>query len=116
MMTKYLIMRADGTSELREIDWPSHPHYVRIKELISPLLDGGEIEHVSCLADFDGGTNYQRSDMIVDEHFIDKRLPRNDAATELYRRAALLRMPGREPESLPPICGPAILFSRRIWF
>jgi hypothetical protein len=115
MMTKYRIMRPDGTSDLREVDWPSHPNYERIRDLLSPLLDGGDIECVNCLADFEGGSNYQRSDMIVDEEFIAKRLPRNEAATEIYRRAAMLRMPGREPETLPPICGTAILFNRIIW-
>jgi hypothetical protein len=115
MVTRYRIMRPDGTNELREVDWPSHPNYERIRDLVAPLIDNGSIECVHCLADFEGGTNYQRSDMIVDENFLERRLPRNEAATKIYRRAAMLRMPGREAETLPPICGTALLFDRIIW-
>lgn len=116
MSTEYLIMRAHGPSEKRLIDWPRQPGYDRVRELIEPLLDGASLEQVSCLADFQGGSNYQPSDMFVDDRGRDKRLLRNEPATVIYRRASLLRMQSRDPESLPAIHGTAILFNRRIWF
>lgn len=116
MKTRLLIMLPDGTSEIRDVELPRQPGYCRLNELLTPLLDGADLEHVSVLADFDGGTNFVRSDMFVNEIGVLEGLPLNSAATEIYRRAAMLRAPSREPETLPSICGPAILFDRQVWF
>jgi len=81
---------------------------------------GVSLERVRVLADFEGGVNYQPTDMIVDEDFREKRLPRNEYATTIYRRATMLgRTPVRtpsDPEMLPDILGTAVLFDRRVWF
>lgn len=114
--TRLLIMRPGKPHETVEIDLRREPGYDKLREVLTPLLDGADLEHVSVLADFDGGTDYQRHDMFVDETGQLKSLPRNEAATAIYRRNALRRRPGTDPEDLPCIVGPAVLFDRIVWF
>lgn len=121
MLTKYLIMRPGQSHETGEVhDWPREPGYDRIAALVRPLLDGADLEQVSVLADFGGGTRYEQLDMFVDDEGLIKNLPRNEAATLIYRRAAMMGKaripPPTDPESMSYIAGPAVLFSRRVWF
>lgn len=120
MKTRILIMRPDQSHETREVDLPADPGYERLRTIIAPLLDKGTLEHVSVLADFDGGKKYQPLDMFVDDCGLLKNLPRNEAATIIYRRANQLGRSGiakaADPEMLSFICGPAVLFDRRVWF
>jgi hypothetical protein len=99
MKTKYTVIRPDRPHETHEIDLPKEPRFERIEALVSPLLDGGNIEHVNVLADFEGGSDYRRSDMFVDERGHDKLLPFNEAASAIYRRAHLTRHPSTDPKS-----------------
>lgn len=118
MITRYRIMRPGELHVTGEVDWPEQPGYAAIKGLVEPIL-GGRLEHVTVLNDFDGSANERRGDMFVDEHSaidLATRMPRNEAATAIYRRATLHREPHTAPETLPAIYGPAILFSRRIWW
>jgi hypothetical protein len=91
-----------------------------LRELINPLFNGGRLEHVTVLADYDNGLNFNRADMFVGDAGQRKDLPRNDAATVIYRRATLCGRSAtpipNDPEELPFIQGPAVLFSRRVWF
>jgi hypothetical protein len=122
MLTKYLIMRPELPHETREVhDWPREPGYDRIASLLEEFFPGGRFEQVSVWADFAGGTHYGALDMFVDGEGLIKNLPRNEAATAIYRRAALmgksrLPAPPSDPEQMSFIAGPAVLFSRRIWF
>lgn len=120
MKTCICIMRPDQPHESRELDLPGKPGYAGLKDLLKPLLDGADLERVAVLADFSGGTDYQPTDMFVDEMGTLKRLPRNEAATAIYRRATMMGRSGapkpKDPEDLPAIYGPAILFDRRVWF
>lgn len=52
--------------------------------------------------------------MFVDEMGALKRLPRNDAATKIYRNSFLSKRPDDDPEKLPLIAGPAVVFLRRV--
>jgi hypothetical protein len=62
-------------------------------------------EHVAVLH---GG---ERRDMFVGEtSAINGRHIRNIRATEIYRNNTLTQSPGVDPESLPTISGPALLF------
>lgn len=120
MTTKALIMRPDGSCETREYELARAPGYDKLKEILTPLLDGAALEHVAVLADFSGGVKYGALDMFVDDTGLLKNLPRNEAATLLYRRANLMGRSAApkasDPEMLSFICGPAVLFSRRVWF
>jgi hypothetical protein len=54
--------------------------------------------------------------MFVDEDGHGRERPRNEAATTIYRANWLRQHPGVDPETLPWIAGPAVLFDRRVWF
>lgn len=118
--TKFLIMRSDLPHETQTIELPRDPGYIALRNIIAPLLNKGNLEHVSVLADFHGETNYKPLDMFVDDSGLIKGLPRNEAATLIYRRANLMGRSAApkvaDPEQLSYICGTAILFSRRVWF
>ena len=124
MKTTYTVLRADGTKETGEVDWPEQPEFGQIKAFVTPLIpsltgvgpDGKPLprfawhEHVAVL--WEG----ERRDMFVDEHFIEKRLPFNEEATKVYRNNWLTMHPDADPETLPPIHGDAVIFGRRVWF
>ncbi|MBS7703263.1 hypothetical protein [Chelatococcus asaccharovorans] len=110
MKTVFEILRADGTCETHETDLPAEPGFEALKALIEPHLEGGRMEHVSVLV------QKCHCDMFVDEIGLLKDLPRNEAATEVYRANALAWNPEVDPEALPYIAGPAVLFHRRVWF
>ena len=55
------------------------------------------------------------TDMFVDEMGALRRLPRNDAATRIYRNGFLSKRPDDDPEKLPYIAGPAVVFLRPVW-
>jgi len=55
-------------------------------------------------------------DLFVDETGALKDLPRNEAATTIYRANAIAHMPDvKDPEELDAVFGVAILFHRRVW-
>ena len=105
-----VIMPGDGASRDQSIDWPREPGYDKLKALIEPLIGGGRLEHVSVLHDG------KRRDMFVDDKGRMKGLPRNDRATAIYRTNWLTQHPEVDPETLPFIAGPAVLFMRRVWY
>jgi hypothetical protein len=112
MKTTIKIFRPDGTVEERDVSdtMTAEPGYSALRDLITPLLDGRNMEHVSVLHDG------QRADMFVDEEGHLLGLPRNEAATTIYRNNWLTQHPDVDPETIPFIVGPAVLFSRRVWF
>ncbi len=116
MMTAYTIFRADQEPEQAEADLPAQPGYAALAALIEPILDGAPLEHVAVL--YEG----ERRDMFVDELgavALTTRgpLPRNEAATTIYRNRWLSQHPGADPESIPAIYGTAVLFTgRQVWF
>ncbi len=115
METKVLIMRPDEPNEGRTVELPRRPTYDQLAAIVRPLLAVDWFEHVTVLADFNGGLAFRRSDMFVDELGHPKNLPRNEAATIIYRRNALLNQGARDPEALDWIAGPAVLFERIVW-
>lgn len=106
-MLSLAIYRADGTSEMREVEKPEG--YDAIRALVEPHLDGARMEHVTILL------NGKRSDMFVDEFSRIHNLPRNEKATAIYRANWLSRYPETEPEEMPWIAGPAVVFSEMVW-
>lgn len=110
-MTVITIMRPGMPEEVREVELPAAPGYRKLDELLRPLLDGNDLERVNV---FWSGAY---TDMFVDETSALKGPPRNEAATAIYRNNWLTHQePGADPESLPAIYGPAVLFNRRVWF
>ena len=116
---RILIMRPDAPHETREVAFKGAPDYRQLDALLRPILDGADLEHVTVLASFTGEPPYERADMFVDEMSALKQLLRNEAATLIYRRASMMGRTGRpapaDPEDIPAIYGPAVLFERRVW-
>ncbi|WP_316172096.1 MULTISPECIES: hypothetical protein [unclassified Bradyrhizobium] len=121
--TRYRVVLPDHAelveSAICELLWPQVPGYSRLSQLIPALVEG-RLEHVAVLSDFDGGDSFVRSDMFVNEDFRQHGLRRNELATTIYRRATLSGRSGspvpEDPEELPEIGGPTVLFDRQVWF
>lgn len=110
MKTVITILHVNGQQEQREVDLPEEPGYHTLRDLVSPILNGADIERVNVL--HEGGY----TDMFVDDSGLLLGLPRNSAATAIYRHNVLTHEPDVDASSLPAIYGDAVLFSRRVWF
>ena len=112
--TDYIAFFPDGSTRSGFVQWPRNPGLALIKQLVLPLLGDHEpLEQVAVLY------KDRPADMFVSElgHLeLDTRppLPRNDAATDIYRAHWRGKYPGDDPERLPWIAGPAVLFTNRI--
>jgi hypothetical protein len=113
------ILRVGEPAEVRVVWWPRRegggPGYHWLRTFVEPLLGHEPLEHVSVLWD------NRQADMFVSElgrvHMTTRPpLPRNEAATIIYRTAWLRREAETAPERLPWIAGTAVLFERRVWF
>jgi hypothetical protein len=102
--TRILIISADGTTEDRQVTFAATPNYDSLRKAMEGVFDEG-FEHVNVLLDD------RRRDMFVGEtSAINGRHSRNEKATTIYRNNALTRSPGIDPETIPAIYGPAVLF------
>lgn len=108
-MTTITIMRPDQEPDTQAVDLPERPSFEQLRTIIAPLLDGG-MERVRVF--WEGAY----TDMFVDDRGLTKGLAINTKATEVYRNNVLTHEPGTDPHSLPMIFGPAVLFSRPVWF
>lgn len=85
------------------------PNLDSLRKVIEPHLDGQKLEHVAVL------WNGKRCSMFVGDHSAFDRI-RNVEATAIYRNNWLTQHPGTDPEDLPAVSGPAVLFDRNVWF
>jgi hypothetical protein len=106
--TGLIILRPDGSREDRSVDMAGDPGLAELRDVLEPIL-AGRPEHVAVLHEG------RRTDMFVDEAFAPKGLPRNEAATAIYRAWWLKRCPSDDPETLPWIAGPVVIFDRIVW-
>jgi hypothetical protein len=100
----------DSAVKTGTIEWPGEPGFDAINKLVQPLIGGGHIEHVSVLHEG------KPRDMFVDEEGLIKGFERNERATRIYRTNWLTRHPDCDPETLNFIAGPAVLFTKRVWY
>lgn len=115
--TSWKLIRVNGDVSDFHGELFREPGYDVLNVIIKPLLDRADMEHVSVLANFDlSSTDYRPLDMFVDDIGLKKGLPRNEAATTIYWRNWMTYHPGANPEALHFISGPAVLFSRRVWY
>lgn len=115
MDTTYTVYLPDGTKTEHTVSgWGDEPGYDDICKVVLPILHKtrpqAELEHVTVLHDG------ERRDMFVDEMGMLVGLPINVEATKIYRCNALKHNPSGNPDDLPFIYGPAVLFGRRVWF
>lgn len=99
----------DVAREERAAKMPADPSYSQLCKVLDPLFFNRRWEHVNVL--FEGC----RADMFVDERGRLDDLPRNEAATAIYRAGWLARYPESDPEDLHWIAGTAVLFERIVW-
>jgi hypothetical protein len=109
--TKYRVFRETGTVTDHEILMEKKAVYDELRSLVEPHLNGARLLHVKVRCPELG----LWTDMFIDDMGALKRLPRNEAATKLYRNGILLKKPNADPEELPYIAGPAVVFLRPIW-
>jgi len=90
------------------------PAYAELAAKVAPLI-GGSIEHVRI---WDKHQEIYAS-MFVDEQSISKGLPRNEAATKIYRANMIAHSKDPraklDPERLPAIYGAAVVFKCNVW-
>jgi len=80
-------------------------------------ITGDPMEHVNVFADFEGGRDFRYLDMFVNEMGHIEGMQRNERATAIYRNNVMVHEAVAPPaETLPWIAGPAVLFSKRVWF
>ena len=91
------------------VHWPARPSWNQIRSLVLPLLEYEPMAHLPVLY---GNT---RGDLFFGEDAEKQGLFRNGVATSIFRAALLRRDLGRDPETLPVIYGPAVVFHRQVW-
>jgi hypothetical protein len=109
--TTYRVFSEAGTFADHEVLIEKKPRYDELRSLVEPHLGGARLMHVRVLCPYLG----QWTDMFVDEMGALRRRRRNDPATLIYRNGFLSKHPGDDPEKLPYIAGPAVVFLRPIW-
>ena len=109
MKTDFTVLYPDGRRERKSVDWPEEPGYERIRNIVELYLDGGIMERVNVFWD------EKYTDMFVDDGRHGKKLPRNEAATEIYLNNIRVHAPAM-PIGSAHIVGPAVLFDRKVWF
>jgi hypothetical protein len=109
--TTYRVFKETGTFDDHEVLIDKKPLYDELRSLVEPHLGGARLMHVRVLCPLLG----EWTDMFVDEMGALRRLPRNDAATKIYRNGHLSKRPNDDPEKLPYIAGPAVVFLRTVW-
>jgi hypothetical protein len=109
--TIYRVFAETGAYADHEIQMAKEPVYEDLRRLIEPHLCGARLMRVRVLCPTLGDW----VDMFIDDMGALKRLPRNDAATTIYRNGHLSKNPNDDPETLPYIAGPAVVFLRPVW-
>lgn len=112
MLTTFYIIPEIGEMKQMETQLAPKPSLDALRQLVEPYLDGEKMERVRV---FQFG---EYLDMFVGERSaINGRAIRNVRATDIYHNNMRTHDPkGYDAATAPPICGPAVLFRRRVWF
>jgi hypothetical protein len=109
--TRYRVFTETGGRVDHEILMEKKPVYQDLFALVEPHLGGASPMHIRVLCPFLNAW----TDMFIDDMGALKRLPRNEEATRIFRNGYLAKRPGDDPEKLPYIAGPAVVFLRSLW-
>lgn len=115
MQTQYQIIGTDSIARLCEVDWPREPSFEQMKALIEPLIQT-PCYSTSYMEQVRVWHEGQYVSMFVDDMGALKKLPVNEAATLIYHANMLQEHPGADTSDWPKIHGPAVLFSRNVWY
>lgn len=116
MKTKYKVIQIDGMVTEGSVDWPKAPDFAQIKALIEPLIQtpGKPYAYLEHVRVWDKGSYVS---MFVDDMGAIQGLPVNKLATVAYHANVLENSPqDADLGNLPKVYGPAVLFSRNVWF
>jgi hypothetical protein len=108
--TRYRVFTVSGLSVDHEVLMERNPIHEELFDLVEPHLGGASPMHIRVLCPY---TNVW-TDMFIDNMAALKRLPRNEEATKIFRNGYLAKRPNDDPEKLPYIAGPAVVFLRPI--
>ena len=111
MQTTMTILRPHEKPEVVVLDMAPRPSLRDIQAVLVPYFGRAYTERVKILGD-----NGKYTDMFIDENGMITGQPRNEEATEHYRRNWLKQHPGTPPERLGFIVGTAVIFDRQVWF
>jgi hypothetical protein len=115
METIFNVLSVDGEASAKVVDLPEFPTRDELRRVVEPHLSGMSMHHVLVLAPAGGLVRARDTvDLFCGETAVLRRLPVNGEATRLYRAAHLLLHPDDDPDGLPHIAGPAVLFLRRV--
>ena len=106
---RYRVISAAGAETKHTAQMAHSPTLKELHDTVEPHLGGNGMEHVLVLL---AG---RPADMFVDEIGVLKGLPRNEKATLIYRANWMARHPADNPETLPEIAGPVVIFDEIVW-
>jgi hypothetical protein len=109
-MTTMTIYHTCGDIECRNVRLPDAPSYDALRSVLRPVFGEHHPQQIRVFL------NGRRGDMFIDERGPQLGLPANQAATEIFRSACLERVAGSDARGLATIVGPAVIFSRQVWF
>jgi hypothetical protein len=109
--TIYRVFTETGTFADHQILLGKKPIYEELCTLVEPHLGGARPMHIRVLCPMLG----KWTDMFIDDMGALKRLPRNEAATKIFRNGFAPKHLNDNPEKLPYIAGPAVVFLRPLW-
>lgn len=115
MKTKYKLIQVDGTITEGSIDWPKAPDFAQIKALVEPLIQtpGKPYAYLEHVRVWELGSYVS---MFVDDMSKLKGLAENETATKVYWANEQEHDPSADSSDWPKVYGPAVLFSRNVWF
>jgi hypothetical protein len=114
METVFNVLSVDGEAGANVVDLPEFPTRDELRLVVEPYLSGMAMHHVRVLSPPRSKLSHESLDLFCGETAVLRRLPVNREATRLYRAAHLLFHPDDDPDALPHIAGPAVLFLRRV--
>lgn len=112
ILTDYFVIPEIGEMKQLQAQLAPKPSLESLRRVVEPHLAGEKMERVRV---FQFG---EYVDMFVGERSaINGRAIRNVRATEIYHNNVRTHDPASyDPATAPPVCGPAVLFRRRVWF
>ncbi|OCX12679.1 hypothetical protein QV13_24080 [Mesorhizobium hungaricum] len=112
MLTDYFVIPEIGEVQQRQTQLTARPSLDALRAVIEPHLAGERMERVRVFVDG------EYVDMFVgDRSAINGKMIRNVRATDIYHNNIRTHDPDNyDAATMPPICGPAVLFRRRVWF
>jgi hypothetical protein len=109
-MTTMTIYRPAEAPMTQTVVLSEAPTYDELRKVLRPVFGEHHVQRITVLH---GG---RPSDMFVDERSHELGLPLNEAATQIYWSSSPIEDLSAGARDCPAIAGPAVTFSRRVWF